>query len=194
MGRYAEPIYRLVYALPFGDYLRAPVKWHHLTEFSIVVLAAFGMEFLWNLFRKYGTLPRVLLVAAVIYGVFDLASEARRFCAPHTADTQIGPLPQPLPPDPSSRRELIDQVRRHGLKPAGTVKQEFRLNDGSTRLLDVLVVEQKTARPEPSARNRESELKGAAFATAVLSLAATFSVLIFGIVALSFRPSDRIRI
>jgi hypothetical protein len=194
MGRYAEPIYRLVYALPFGDYLRAPVKWHHLTEFSIVVLAAFGIEFLWNLSRKYGTLPRVLLVAAVIYGVFDLASEARRFCAPHTADTQIGPLPQPLPPDPSSRREFIDQVRRHGLKPAGTVKQEFRLNDGSTRLLDVLVVEQKTARPEPSVRNRESELKGAAFATAVLSLAATFSVLIFGIVALSFRPGDRIRI
>ena len=30
MGRYCEPVYRLVYALPFGDYLRAPVKWHHL--------------------------------------------------------------------------------------------------------------------------------------------------------------------
>ena len=39
MGRFCEPVYRLVYALPFGDYLRAPVKWHHLTEFCLVVLA-----------------------------------------------------------------------------------------------------------------------------------------------------------
>ncbi len=194
MGRYMEMVYKIVYLLPFGDYLRAPVKWHHLTEFSIVVLAAFGIEFLWRLSGKYGTVPRVLLVAAVFYGVFDLASEAHRFCAPHAADTQIGPLQQPLPPDMPSRQEFCDQVRRHGLKPAGTVKQAFRLNDGSTRLLDVLVVEQKTARPEPSVRNRERELKGAAFATAVFSTAATVLAVLFLAVAVCFKPLDRIRI
>ena len=44
MGRYCEPVYRVIFLLPFGDYLRAPVKWHHLTEFSICVLAAYGIE------------------------------------------------------------------------------------------------------------------------------------------------------
>ena len=46
MGRYCEPVYRLVYALPFGDYLRAPVKWHHLTEFCLCVLAGYGLAML----------------------------------------------------------------------------------------------------------------------------------------------------
>ena len=44
MGRYT-PIYRLVYHIPFMDYLRAPVKFHHLVEFANASLAAYGMEF-----------------------------------------------------------------------------------------------------------------------------------------------------
>lgn len=40
------PFYRLVFALPFGDLLRAPVKFVHLLEFCVAVLAGYGIEFL----------------------------------------------------------------------------------------------------------------------------------------------------
>lgn len=43
LGRYT-PFYRLVYSLPLMDYLRAPVKFHHLTELCVAVLAGFGIE------------------------------------------------------------------------------------------------------------------------------------------------------
>jgi len=44
MGRYT-PAYNIpYYCLPFGDYLRAPVKWFHLAEIGIVMLAGFGIE------------------------------------------------------------------------------------------------------------------------------------------------------
>ena len=89
LGRYCEPVYRLVYMLPFGDYLRAPVKWHHLTEFCICVLAGFGIA---SLCRLLGSIAmgnerlalafKCAVAAVVLFGVFDLAGEARRFCAP----------------------------------------------------------------------------------------------------------------
>ena len=89
LGRYCEPVYRIVYMLPFGDYLRAPVKWHHLTEFCLCVLAGFGIAALGVWIRRYakgnGKLLRVLncaLAAFVLWGAADLAVEARRFCAP----------------------------------------------------------------------------------------------------------------
>lgn len=79
-GRYCEPVYRLVYALPFGDYLRAPVKWHHLTEFCLVVLAGFGVEALLG-FCKTPALKGVL-AALVLYGAVDLARVNHLYCAP----------------------------------------------------------------------------------------------------------------
>lgn len=89
LGRYCEPVYRLVYMLPFGDYLRAPVKWHHLTEFCICVLAGFGIAALgrWldGFAKGNGRLAlafRCAVAAFVLYGAFDLAVEDRRFCAP----------------------------------------------------------------------------------------------------------------
>jgi len=89
LGRYCEPAYRVVFALPFGDYLRAPVKWHHLTEFCICILAGCGIATLsgWiDAFAKGGSsiakALRCALVAFVVIGAVDLASEARRFCAP----------------------------------------------------------------------------------------------------------------
>ena len=42
MGRYT-PFYRLAYALPVMDYLRAPVKFHHITELCAAVLAGYGI-------------------------------------------------------------------------------------------------------------------------------------------------------
>jgi len=90
MGRYVEPVYRIVYALPFGDSLRAPVKWHHLTEFCICVLAGFGISALWRWIEVFAEAksPRLVLVlkcalvALVLIGAADLAVEAKRFCAP----------------------------------------------------------------------------------------------------------------
>jgi hypothetical protein len=76
-------VYRIVYALPFGDYLRAPVKWHHLTEFSVVVLAAFGVEACWNYLGglKNRSL-RWIIPVAVILGVLLNAANAKLYCAP----------------------------------------------------------------------------------------------------------------
>ena len=79
MGRYCEPVYRVIFSLPFGDYLRAPVKWHHLTEFSICVLAAYGIEGLRGLRGSRGFW---VLVAVVLIGAIDLARVDHLYCAP----------------------------------------------------------------------------------------------------------------
>ena len=82
MGRFCEPVYRLVYALPFGDYLRAPVKWHHLTEFCLVVLAGYGLQSLQGLKFMEGKRGTIILSAVVVFGAFDLARVAHLYCAP----------------------------------------------------------------------------------------------------------------
>ena len=42
-GRYT-PVYRLFYAIPYMDYIRAPVKFLHLVEIATAFLAGFGMN------------------------------------------------------------------------------------------------------------------------------------------------------
>ena len=46
LGRFCEPVYRMIFALPFGSLIRCPVKWHHLTEFCLVFMAGCGIEIL----------------------------------------------------------------------------------------------------------------------------------------------------
>lgn len=85
MGRYCEPVYRVVFSLPFGDYLRAPVKWHHLTEFCLVVLSGFGIEALISLLTRVSRLKSFALPivgAVVLVGAIDLARIDRLYCAP----------------------------------------------------------------------------------------------------------------
>lgn len=82
MGRYCESVYHLVYALPFGDYLRAPVKWHHLTEFCLVVLAAYGIDRLGRMDALRGRVAQMALAALVVFGAADLARIDRLYCAP----------------------------------------------------------------------------------------------------------------
>jgi len=56
LGRYT-PVYHFIYSyLPYMDYLRAPVKFHHLVEISNAFLAAFGIEY----FRQAGSEAAVL--------------------------------------------------------------------------------------------------------------------------------------
>ena len=86
MGRYCEPVYRVIFSLPFGDYLRAPVKWHHLTEFSICVLAGYGIECLvglavWKVW-KVGKFAPWIIGAVVLIGAIGLARVDRLYCAP----------------------------------------------------------------------------------------------------------------
>ena len=81
LGRYCEPVYRLVYAMPFGDYLRAPVKWHHLTEFCIAVLAGFGIERALCLLHRM-KFSRIVVAGIVLVGAFNLAYIAHLYCAP----------------------------------------------------------------------------------------------------------------
>ncbi len=83
MGRYCEPVYRVIYALPMGDYLRAPVKWHHLTEFCLVVLAGYGLAFV---ARK---LPKVPVLVIILVGAVNLAVSAKTYCAPRLADADF---------------------------------------------------------------------------------------------------------
>lgn len=82
MGRYCESVYRLVYALPFGDYLRAPVKWHHLTELCLAVLAAYGIDRLGRLDCLRGLRGTVVLAALVLFGAADLVRIDSLYCAP----------------------------------------------------------------------------------------------------------------
>ena len=85
LGRYCEPVYRVVFSLPFGDYLRAPVKWHHLTEFCLVVLSGFGIEALISLLSRVSRLKSFALPivgAVVLVGAIDLARVDRLYCAP----------------------------------------------------------------------------------------------------------------
>ena len=89
LGRYFAPAYRCVFALPAGDLIRCPVKWHHLTEFCVCVLAGFGLDTLQQLLARVpvreavrARLVPALVAALVLFWSFDLVSEARRFCAP----------------------------------------------------------------------------------------------------------------
>ena len=85
MGRYCEPVYRVIFSLPFGDYLRAPVKWHHLTELCLVVLAGCGLEGLLGRLGRLGQLGRFaswIVGVIVLVGAIDLARIDHLYCAP----------------------------------------------------------------------------------------------------------------
>ena len=218
MGRYVEGVYRCVFALPFGDYLRAPVKWHHLTEFCIVVLAAYGLHFVWKIISSYGNFARVILVAVVLYGAFDLAGEAQKFCAPHSADTIVGQFPQPAPPDreqlenmynavlrrkptnyeireSSKRRDsYFESLKSNGLTVVGTVKNKCLIAPEVQMDLDFPVVEQKVPRPGLVKREHDKELSGFAFAAAATSLALTVLTILYLTLSLFVKRFDRIRI
>lgn len=85
LGRFFEFAYRLVFALPFGDLIRCPVKWHHLTEFCLAVLAGYGLSALAAALARVKGLARLALPitgCVALLGAADLARVDQRYCAP----------------------------------------------------------------------------------------------------------------
>lgn len=194
MGRYCEAAYRIVYALPFGDYLRAPVKWHHLTEFCLVALAAFGLEGALRLLKEpFVRFGRIALAGVVFFAALELALHANLFCAPHTADTVIAPLQKPFPPDPVAAGEYRRMISAEGLKLAGELKAVFRV-DGALRELAVPVVEKRIGRPAPRDPRDVKPLEGAARFFAFLSLFATVATAAYALAASCSKRIDAARI
>ena len=93
LGRFCEPVYRMIFALPFGSLIRCPVKWHHLTEFCLVFMSGCGIEILSryaeNVRLRIGRVnPAVAALAClVVWGAVDLAIEDKRYCAPINVKT-----------------------------------------------------------------------------------------------------------
>lgn len=108
MGRYT-PVYRLIYALPVMDKIRAPVKFVHLVEVAVAVLSAFGLARLLRPVaarddRRFRLLGRVFVVAAVaaaaacllnaqMTGLRDLAPAMKPVLAPLIAAWKVSAEP-----------------------------------------------------------------------------------------------------
>jgi len=85
LGRFFAPAYRIIYALPFGDMIRCPVKWHHLTEFCLAVLAGHGIAWGMSLVGRLGRIGRyapIVLALVAFAGAAELARVDHRYCAP----------------------------------------------------------------------------------------------------------------
>jgi hypothetical protein len=71
LGRYT-PFYRLFYAMPLMSNLRAPVKFHHITELAVAILCGFGLAALLRAKAATSAMRRrglVVLAVAVVAAV-----------------------------------------------------------------------------------------------------------------------------
>ena len=75
------PFYRLVFALPFGDYLRAPVKFVHLLEFCTAVLTGYGLAWTQERFGAARAWVGAALCALAVVNVIDLARVDGKYLA-----------------------------------------------------------------------------------------------------------------
>ena len=88
------PFYKLVYALPFGAVLRAPVKFVHLLEFCVAALAGFGFEAAWRGFKRDRAQPwgaKCLLAVLADFNVANLAYVDGKYCAVEDVALQKAP-------------------------------------------------------------------------------------------------------
>ena len=83
------PFYRLIFLLPMGDYIRCPLKFVHLIEWCVAVLAGFGIAALLNsrLARRLPDVACAVVVALVVVNVVNLAFIDARYCAVDPVDT-----------------------------------------------------------------------------------------------------------
>ncbi|MCR5413371.1 MAG: hypothetical protein K6F50_01420 [Kiritimatiellae bacterium] len=219
LGRFCEPVYRIVYSLPMGDYLRAPVKWHHLTEFCIVVLAGYGLQSVYSALRASESLPRFMAPAAILFlvavGIADLAKNDALYCAPHAADATVAPLGKVIaevPENPSRAESLIVYIRESlksggkepyvfgkyifegpkGAKILGPHHYSAYAQDGSEFAIDLPVVEFAAERPKLS---EQGEVMGdGPFLMAVVSiLVSGLAVGLLVFTALNSRVDGKLR-
>ncbi len=61
-GRYT-PFYRLFYALPLADFIRAPVKFFHVVNLSLAILTAYGVTFLLRGSSEFGESAEICAIA-----------------------------------------------------------------------------------------------------------------------------------
>ena len=83
------PFYRLVFAIPIGDSIRCPVKFVHLIEWCVAVLAGFGVAALLELpfARKAPKVAFAALAALLVVNMVNLAVIDARYCAVDPGDT-----------------------------------------------------------------------------------------------------------
>ena len=83
------PFYRLVFMLPMGDYIRCPLKFVHLVEWCVAVLAGFGIAALLDtrLARRAPGIATAALAAVALVNMANLAAIDARYCAVDPSDT-----------------------------------------------------------------------------------------------------------
>ena len=144
-GRDFAPLYRLVFALPFGDYLRAPVKWLHLAEFALAVLAAYALDALACRRWRYAALAAAALA---LVGAVDLVRVDSRYLArvdmskarAHDADMQLTFL---------ARRDF-DRPEVRAMRARGLiVPLAYHFQSSEVYLVGVLSPRDRHAPPKP---------------------------------------------
>jgi len=185
LGRYCEPVYRMVYALPFGDYLRAPVKWHHLTEFALAVLAGYGIEGLSGLFGRMKPLSTLIpnsyfLIPLILLGAFDVARVDKLFCAPVDL-RQVRKTNSTMQMNVLRRQDFANPQVAEMVKRGYVVSLANYLGNPDLFLVEIL-----QPRP-PSAPRKPLPPMTAATWLGILSLCGTLAVLGFAAVSLCRR-------
>lgn len=98
MGRYT-PVYHLFYAVPYMDYIRAPVKFHHLVEIATAFLAGFGMNVflqrdpvIWR--RKWVISIGIAVTVLIMLGL--MATVAQKQLIRHITELGLSPVASSL--------------------------------------------------------------------------------------------------
>ena len=83
------PFYRLVFAIPIGDYIRCPVKFVHLLEWCVAVLAGFGAAALLDtrIAQRAPKVAAAAIAAILVVNAVNLAVIDARYCAVDPGDT-----------------------------------------------------------------------------------------------------------
>ena len=100
MGRYT-PLYRLFYALPYMDYIRAPVKFLHLVELATAFLAGFGVDALLRTGEGAACVRRKLVwlaggLSALVAFIALVAVVAQPQIVRHITELGLGQVAQAL--------------------------------------------------------------------------------------------------
>lgn len=83
------PFYRLVFMLPMGNYIRCPLKFVHLLEWCLAILAGFGVAGILSskLASRASSAVSAALLALLLVNMFNLAAVDARYCAVDVGDT-----------------------------------------------------------------------------------------------------------